>query len=313
MSVQSICCSGVSLSASVRSEILFVLDINADSIEFLVTANATGWVGFGLSPNGGMIGSDMVMGAIDPSGTILFSQRHATAHALPAADPSQDYTLIELSEANGWTTMHFMRNTSGCDPDDIGVAFGLTNRVVAAFRRVDKPVGEFEPSMTLQHDWRVSVSVELLTGIEPVYPADATGTIEINFQNAYVCCARLVCHQFLTVFVCNSVIPAGQQTNYWWLGAKLNVTQRTHVIGFEPIIPDSEIVTTHHMLLYHCPGPLDAAALAYVGSKDAAGVPQTLAQCDFLNPIAGWAVRSVLCCIVFIRRNASRARVCVHA
>lgn len=126
------------------------------------------------------------MGAIDATGKSLFSQRHAVEHALPVADPAQDYTLIELSETNGWTTMHFARNISGCDPADLPVAFGLTNRVIASFRRVDKPVGTFEPTMTLQHDWRVVVSIELLSGVEPAYPSDATGTLDITFQNASI-------------------------------------------------------------------------------------------------------------------------------
>ena len=32
------------------------------TIAFAVNASTTGWVGFGLSPNGGMVNSDVVMG-----------------------------------------------------------------------------------------------------------------------------------------------------------------------------------------------------------------------------------------------------------
>jgi hypothetical protein len=35
---------------------------STESIYFAVNVSTTGWVGFGLSPNGGMIGSDVVMG-----------------------------------------------------------------------------------------------------------------------------------------------------------------------------------------------------------------------------------------------------------
>lgn len=38
------------------------------SITFKLVVNTTGWVGFGLSPNGGMKGSDIVIGGFGPSG-----------------------------------------------------------------------------------------------------------------------------------------------------------------------------------------------------------------------------------------------------
>lgn len=38
------------------------------NITFKLVVNTTGWVGFGLSPNGGMKGSDIVMGGLGPSG-----------------------------------------------------------------------------------------------------------------------------------------------------------------------------------------------------------------------------------------------------
>lgn len=37
------------------------------SITFKLVVNTTGWVGFGLSPNGGMKGSDIVMGGLGTS------------------------------------------------------------------------------------------------------------------------------------------------------------------------------------------------------------------------------------------------------
>src|SRR3954463_6668358 len=94
-----------------------------------------------------------------------------------------------------------------------------------------------------------------------------TGTIDLTFDNA--------------------AIPAGQQTSYWWRGFAPKITQRTHVIGFQVIIPDGELATTHHMLLYHCPAPLSAADLAYVGNGHVAETPMGLQQCNVLNPIAG--------------------------
>ncbi len=39
------------------------------NITFKLVVNTTGWVGFGFSPNGGMKGSDIVMGGLGPGGS----------------------------------------------------------------------------------------------------------------------------------------------------------------------------------------------------------------------------------------------------
>ena len=44
--------------------------------------NTTVWVGFGLSPNGGMPNLDIVMGWVEDDGTVVFQVVH-----LPTAHP----------------------------------------------------------------------------------------------------------------------------------------------------------------------------------------------------------------------------------
>ena len=43
-----------------------------ETISFAVHVNTTGWVGFGLSPNGQMPNSDVVIGWVDRSGSVAF-------------------------------------------------------------------------------------------------------------------------------------------------------------------------------------------------------------------------------------------------
>ena len=43
-------------------------DEDQHKITFLVEVETRGWVGFGLSPNGGMTGSDVVIGWVDGGG-----------------------------------------------------------------------------------------------------------------------------------------------------------------------------------------------------------------------------------------------------
>ena len=48
-------------------------DVDAETIGFAVNVSTRGWVGFGLSPNGGMPGSDVVIGWVDEAGQTYFN------------------------------------------------------------------------------------------------------------------------------------------------------------------------------------------------------------------------------------------------
>ena len=48
------------------------VDIQAGTIAFAVNVSTTGWVGFGLSPNGQMPGSDVVIGWVESNGQTMF-------------------------------------------------------------------------------------------------------------------------------------------------------------------------------------------------------------------------------------------------
>ena len=50
-------------------------DLVAETISFAVHVNTTGWVGFGLSPNGQMPDSDVVIGWVDGNGAVTFNVR----------------------------------------------------------------------------------------------------------------------------------------------------------------------------------------------------------------------------------------------
>ena len=47
-------------------------NLNAQTIYFAVRVQTTGWVGFGISPNGGMVGSDVVIGWVEGDGAVQF-------------------------------------------------------------------------------------------------------------------------------------------------------------------------------------------------------------------------------------------------
>ena len=57
-------------------------DLEQQKIAFAVNVSTTGWVGFGLSPNGQMPQSDVVIGWVDNNGNIQFHVSCIQLHAL---------------------------------------------------------------------------------------------------------------------------------------------------------------------------------------------------------------------------------------
>ena len=55
-----------------RYTLYWNFNTSARTIQFAVRVQTTGWVGFGLSPNGQMPGSDVVIGWVNQQGEVVF-------------------------------------------------------------------------------------------------------------------------------------------------------------------------------------------------------------------------------------------------
>ena len=53
-------------------ELYWNFDNDAETISFAVRVETTGWVGFGLSPNGQMPNSDVIIGWVTDDGAVVF-------------------------------------------------------------------------------------------------------------------------------------------------------------------------------------------------------------------------------------------------
>ncbi|KAM7367921.1 hypothetical protein PAMP_014186 [Pampus punctatissimus] len=145
-------------------------------ITFKLEVNTTGWVGFGLSPNGGMAGSDIVIGGLGPNGQ-YFTDSHATGNSMPVVDKQQSYTLQSLTESDGQTIMTFRRSLQTCDEQDFHItakpikliyAYGTTDEIeYHRARRGTKEVNllNYMPRTILPNLKYISATVE---NIEPV-------------------------------------------------------------------------------------------------------------------------------------------------
>jgi hypothetical protein len=240
----------------------------ADDVEFRITVNVTGgWIGFGFSPNGGMRGSDIVLAWLNADGSPSFSDRHATANALPSVDKQQDYELLELSQdaRAATTTLRFRRKLTTCDADD--ALLSGTARVIYA--------------------WGVETPVD---GV-PRYHEARRGSRSVNILNEAPLGAppteRDV--QLFDIVFNNTLAPKQYgRTRYLLKAFQFPLFEKHHVVGSQMLIPESELPAAHHMLVYLCNFPLNETELAYAGPKR--GAPQSLRSCNLVRPIAGWAV-----------------------
>jgi len=70
------------LDHSGRIILSWELGENKSAITFELWAQTVGYVGFGISPNGGMTGADIFIAGVSPDGTPYSSVRLITSHAV---------------------------------------------------------------------------------------------------------------------------------------------------------------------------------------------------------------------------------------
>jgi hypothetical protein len=86
-------------------------------ILFEIQVKTTGWVGFGLSPNGGMDGSDVIIAWVDSTGKFNFTDRYIRGRSL-LTDTVQNWFPILVVAQNGYVIAKFTRKIKICDTTD---------------------------------------------------------------------------------------------------------------------------------------------------------------------------------------------------
>jgi dopamine beta-monooxygenase len=239
-------------------------------VEFRVTGKDAGWIGLGVSPNGGMPGSDITMAWLDAQGgQARVTDRHADAKALPKIDADQSQLeLIGLNKTASGLQLHFSRPVTGCGPDDR--ALDGTSRIIWALG--EQPAAGAEPSVHTLRGARSIVLDRADSGEgQPLRDMRGVEMLEVRHQNA---------------------TTSGERTRYWWRGFRVPsdlVDNTVHIVGFEPII-DGEEDVAHHMLLHFCPTELSDEALQFVGEHTDPRAQAFFSPCRASNLVATWAV-----------------------
>jgi len=107
-------------------------------IVFKAVVKTTGWIGFGLSPNGGMYNSDVVLAWFSPNGTENFVDAHVRPSGLhrPIIDFHQNWKKIYMKQENEYITVIFGRKLKVCGQDgsgEINIDIGQQQPIIFAW------------------------------------------------------------------------------------------------------------------------------------------------------------------------------------
>ncbi|CAL8109980.1 unnamed protein product [Orchesella dallaii] len=194
-------------------------------IYFEVTAKTTGYIGFGISPNGGMAGADIFIAGAYQNGSQYSSDRHAEGEFTPIIDTTSDWVLTSASETAPHTTIRFNRLLNTCDEEDYPIT-DATVRVIYAMGDTD----------TLEHHGANKGTKSINFFLEDDnFDPEKNDSFDI---------------------IATSVMPA-QETSYWCTFHNVSAfSEKKHVIAFEPVLEgELALAHTHHFTLFKCIAP----------------------------------------------------------
>ncbi|XP_067141855.1 DBH-like monooxygenase protein 1 [Centruroides vittatus] len=204
-----------------------------DSITFQVEVATRGWVGLGISPNGGMEGSDVVIGWIN-NGKATFHDRYARGKFLPEIDEHQDWELLWYQQTDTHTKFRFKRFLIPCDSQDLNITDDTTRLIFAYNDENPGSTGEISYHGSQN---RGTKSVVLLNYSKNIIPEDPSDLYHWEVRHS------------------NVRIPDDSDTEYYckfFRVPKLN--RKHHIIHFSTVIEPGNEKFVHHMILYECTG-----------------------------------------------------------
>nr|CAB3263917.1 DBH-like monooxygenase protein 1 homolog [Phallusia mammillata] len=244
-------------------------DFNTTHITLEVHGQTTGWVGFGISPGGGMTGADIIVGWVK-NGQVTITDRHATGNSFPPLDAEQNIDDLSGGESDGWTWIKFTRQFATCaSTQDLAITDN-TMKTIYAFSSND-PTGDDMVPRDYHGTNRGSRDLMFTSSASSVAPPAGesvdtftltTGGFEIPAQDTYYSCHLL---QF----------P--------------DVPSKRHIIKISPVIQKGHELYVHHIVVLQCADQLPSGTV--VGSNgecQTENVPVDRRYCS--RTMVGWGV-----------------------
>ena len=115
--------------------------ISGDEIELQLTAPTTGWVGFGISESGGMIGGDEFVASVDDTtGAVTSGDYHSTVQdgTAPILDDCDDWVVVSGTQTTESTVIVVRRKLDTGDTQDWPILNEtMSTRVMLAYGNTD--------------------------------------------------------------------------------------------------------------------------------------------------------------------------------
>jgi hypothetical protein len=145
-----------------------------NTITMTMDVAATGWVGVGISPNGVMDGSDVVLCYIDANNSPVCQDSKANGYSI-LSDVQQggknDVTNLKGAVANGRTTISFTKPLNTGDKYDVPITQGTNHFVVFAYLLSGNAANGF-----MQHTNKVMKQMVLYPAAVATPPATGSST-----------------------------------------------------------------------------------------------------------------------------------------
>ncbi|XP_076818497.1 DBH-like monooxygenase protein 1 homolog [Clavelina lepadiformis] len=250
--------------------------INNPHITFELHVQTTGWIGIGISPNGKMANSDIVVGWVK-DGRVHLTDRFSPPYGgYPPMDREENVELLAGRECDGFTIIKFRRQLAACEDYHDRPITDATMRMLYAFGVNDPRLSDLFFTDKHRFENRGSKSV-LLLAKQPAQPREVQEDPSLE-----------------TLELRNDGIEFPVDSTYY----KCRLLQlpifpsKRHIIKMEAIIDQENLLNVHHMLLYYCPPVLKNTN--NVGRSASCYLDDALPEASRCQPqlMYGWAVGS---------------------
>lgn len=214
----------------------FILHWNFTKTELIgeIHVMTHGWIGFGITPNGGMDGSDVFVAWIQSNGQVHFTDRHIKIRSV-IVDSKQDWQLLNCFRKDNYTIIKFKRNIDTCDPTEDLIIEEGTPKVIYAWSTQTPSIGsDISYHGTQNRGSSVVQLISILSSKPVITAADNLTTFDLQL---------------------NVTVPNGIDTYYHCQMFKLPnniLLDKHHLLRVETIIQPGNEKNFHHWIIYQC-------------------------------------------------------------
>jgi hypothetical protein len=219
--------------------------IEGDSIFLAVAARATGWVGFGLSENGGMQGADVVLfRAAEPD---KLSDSYILEERVPVKDDCQNWSLLNSKVEGDFLIFEATRLLNTGDPQDRVImndaAFAIApSRIIAAWG--DTPAVSYHGKNRARGAIRWFGDKDEQAVFDAAMKSGSEGSFELRALDYPIKAQETEYVDFC--FSREDILAQGVPD-----------VEKLSIVGFEAIISDDAKAMVHHFIVRGSPNTND--------------------------------------------------------